>query len=136
MPGGRPPKGPRLVDGLDGSAAAKERLRVILETVAGERSVEEACEDLGMGPAAFYKLRERTLADALHSLEPRQVGRPKRTSSPEQEKIEALQAELFEVKKDLQAARIREEIAVVMPHLLRDKSGKKKIEKKGRRQRP
>jgi hypothetical protein len=124
------------VDGLDGSAAAKKRLRVILETVAGERTVEEACEQLGMGPAAFSKLRERTLADALQSLEPRNVGRPKRTPSPEQEKLEALQAELFEVKKDLQAARIREEIAVVMPHLLRDKKGKKKKEKGGRRQRP
>ncbi len=136
MAGGRPPKGPRLVDGVEGSREAKKRLRVILETVAGEHTVDEACEKLGMGPAAFYKLRERVLRDAVASLEPRKVGRPRKEKSPEQEKIEALQAELFEVKLDLQAARIREEIAVVMPHLLRDKSGKKKKEKGGRRQKP
>jgi hypothetical protein len=124
------------VDGVEGSREAKRRLRVILETVAGERTVDEACAKLGMGPAAFYKLRERVLQDAVASLEPRKVGRPRKEKSREQEKLEKLQAELFEVKKDLQAARIREEIAVVMPHLLRDKKGKKKKEKGGRRQRP
>ena len=136
MPGGRPPKGPRLVDGIDGSGEAKKRLRVILETVAGERTVEQACEKLGLSPAAFYKLRDRVLRDAVASLEPRKVGRPRKQKSAEQAKNEALQAELFEVKRDLQAARIREEIAVVMPHLLQDKSGKRRAEKKGRRPRP
>ena len=76
------------------------------------------------------------LRDAVASLEPRKVGRPRKEKSPEQKKFEALQAELFEVKKDLQAARIREEIAVTMPHLLRDKSGKRRAGKKGRRQKP
>lgn len=136
MPGGRPPKGPRLADGLDASAEARKKLRVILETVAGTCTVEEACETLGVGPAAFYKLRERTLQEAATSLEPRKVGRPKKQKSLEQQEIDKLQAELFETKFELQAARLREEIAVVMPHLLRDKSGKRRGEKKGRRRRP
>ena len=109
---------------------------MILETVAGTCTVEEACEKLGVGPAAFYKLRERTLEDAAASLEPRKVGRPKKQKSPEQQEIEKLRQELFETRFELQAARIREEIAVVMPHLLRDKSGKRRREKKGRRQSP
>ena len=121
-----------MVDHLDGSGQAKRKLRVILETVAGQRTVEEACEVLGIGPAGFYKLRERVLQDAVASLEPRRPGRPRKEKSPEQERLENLQAELFEVKKDLQAARIREEIAVTMPHLLREKSGKKKEGKGGR----
>jgi transposase len=125
-----------LADGLDASKEARRKLRVILETVAGECTVEEACEKLGIGAAAFYKLRERTLQDAAASLEPRKLGRPSKERKPEKDEIEALRAELFEVKKDLQAARLREEIAVVMPHLLRDKSGKRGGEKKGRRQKP
>lgn len=138
MPGGRPPKGPGLVDGLDGSEGAKRKLRVILETLAGERTVEQACEALGMGPAAFYKLRERTLRDAVSSLEPRRRGRPKKEKSPEEQRIEELERKLFDAEFELQAARIREEIAAVMPHLLLDKDGnprRKAGEKRGKRHR-
>lgn len=139
MPGGRPPKGPGLVDGLQSSAGAKKKLKVILQTIAGERTVEQACEVLGMGPAAFYKLRERVLRDAAASLEPRKRGRPRKEKSPEELENERLRRELFEAQFELQAARIREEIAVVMPHLLLDKDGKPRRgagEKKGKRRRP
>jgi hypothetical protein len=133
---GRPAKGPKLVETLDGSEDAKRKLRIILETVTGKRSVEEACEVLGIGPAAFHKLRARTLQDAVHSLEPRPVGRPRKEVPKEATEIEALKAEVWQLKFDLQAARIREEIAVTMPHLLKDnkpaegKGGKKKSRRK------
>jgi len=135
---GRPAKGPKLVETLDGSEDAKRKLRIILETVTGKWSVEEACETLGIGPAAFHKLRSRTLQDAVHSLEPRPVGRPRQEVPKEATEIEALKAEIWQLKFDLQAARIREEIAVTMPHLLKDKkSGEAKaIEKKGRKKKP
>ena len=45
---GRPCKGPNLVDGLDGSAEARTRLRIVLETIAGQRTVAEACADGSM----------------------------------------------------------------------------------------
>jgi hypothetical protein len=106
------------VDGFEGSEMAKQRLAVILQTVAGEKTVDQACADLGMGPAAFYKLRDRTMQDALRSLEPRPVGRPKKVEPADAKKLQALQEELFRLKFELQASRIREEIAVVMPHLL------------------
>ncbi len=138
MPGGRPPKGPRLADGLDGSKDAKRKLRVILETVAGETTVEQACEKLGIGPAAFHKLRERTLQEAAASLEPRKLGRPRKEKSPEEQRIEDLEKELFEAEFELRGARLREEIAVVMPHLLRDRDGnprRQSHEKKGKKKR-
>jgi len=118
MPGGRPPAGAGIVDGFEGSEMAKRRLTVILQTVAGEKTVDQACEELGMGPAAFYKLRDRTMQDAVRSLEPRPVGRPKKVESVDAKRLQALQEELFRLKFELQASRIREEIAVVMPHLL------------------
>jgi hypothetical protein len=135
---GRPAKGPKLVETLDGSEDAKRKLRIILETVTGKRSVEEACDALGIGPAAFHKLRSRTLQDAIHSLEPRPVGRPRKEVPKEASEIEALKAEVWQLKFDLQAARIREEIAVTMPHLLKEKKpaqakGIKKKERKKKR---
>jgi transposase-like protein len=124
------------VDKLEGSEAAKHRLRVVLETLQGDRTVEEACRELGLSESGFYKLRSRTLEGALQSLEPRRVGRPAKEVSPEQERVDALKAEVFQLKMDLQASRIREEIALVMPHLLKDKASKSKKKarrKKGRR---
>jgi hypothetical protein len=103
---------------MDGSEMAKRRMRVILETVAGNKTVDQACAELGMGPAAFYKLRDRTMQDAVRSLEPRPVGRPKKTEPAEAQTIQALRDEVFRLKFELQASRLREEIAVVMPHLL------------------
>src|SRR5262249_6175364 len=43
---GRFPAGPSYVDKLEGSAAAKERLKVVLETLAGQCRVQEACARL------------------------------------------------------------------------------------------
>ena len=44
----RKPKGPALVQHLEGSERAKQRLEVILETIAGELTIEQACECLGI----------------------------------------------------------------------------------------
>src|SRR5205085_1816850 len=40
---GRRPAGPNYVNSLQGSELARERLRIILQTVAGQLSVQEAC---------------------------------------------------------------------------------------------
>ena len=144
MASGRPPLGPRLAEGLEGSEGARRRLRVILETLSGELGVEEACRELGIGPAAFHKLRARTLAEALRSLEPRPMGRPREERSAQEMRIEALEKENWQLQFELQAARLREEIALSMPHLLKRKeaggSEKKTTEggrgkKKGRQRR-
>ena len=133
---GRPPKGPRLVDGLAGSPSAKERLTVILETVSGTRSVASACETLGLSEAAFHRLRERTLTDAVASLEPRPRGRPPRPVAPEAERVAALEEEVARLTLEVDAARVREEIARTMPWLLaRARPGLETRPKKGRRSR-
>jgi transposase-like protein len=115
---GRPCKGPNLVDGLDGSEDARTRLRIVLETTAGQRTVAEACAVLGMGEAAFHKMRDKALAGAMAGLEPGARGRPRLAAPPEAVRLREMEKEIIDLKVDLQAAQIREEIAVMMPHLL------------------
>ena len=139
MSRGRPPKGPRLVEGHEGSEEAKRRLQVILETIAGERSVTEACEILGIGETAFHELRAKAVAGALRTLEPGPRGRPKREEPEDASCVKALRKEVQDLKIDLRAAQIREEIALAMPHLLERKKkamttpeGRKRRKKKKR----
>ena len=70
MPG-RKPLGPQLAQHLEGSIGAKERLEVILETIAGRMKVTEACARLEIGEAMFHRLRTEVLQAGLARLEPR-----------------------------------------------------------------
>jgi hypothetical protein len=133
MARGRPPAGPKLVERLDGSEGAKARLRVILEATAGEYGVGEACARMGIGQAAFHHIRERALQTALGNLEPRPPGRPRRRKSQAEARIEALEAEIGELRIELRAAQVREEIALVMPHLLRSREPEPKKKRRDRR---
>jgi hypothetical protein len=124
---GRPALGVERVDRLDGEADDKQRLKLILETVTGAKSVEEACAELDVAPSHFHRLRERALAGALNALAPKPMGRPaKAPEATDREK--QLARELQEVKIDLRAAQIREELALLMPHVLK----RKKTHGKGR----
>lgn len=119
MPGGRPPKGAGLVDGLDGSTGAKQRLKVFLETLSGEKAVGEASRELGIGEAAFYKARSQWLEDAVELLEPKRAGRPpKRDEGLDAEDLERLRTENEALRWALRIQVVREEIAVALPGLL------------------
>lgn len=128
---------PKLVKGMSGSELAKLRLETILETFAGTLSVNEACARLGMGTSAFHKLRAKALSGALGSLEPGKVGRPSASFTEQDAHIADLQTEVQELKIDLEASRIREELAIAMPHVLEqhpDKpAGKGKRRRKGKK---
>ena len=113
----RPNKGIEHVDALEGDASTKERLRTVLETITGDLSVEEACRRLSVSPSRFHELREAALAGALRALEPRAPGRPPGPTPDPQ--VEALTRKNAELEHELEAARIRTEIAIVMPHVLR-----------------
>ncbi len=106
---GRRPTGPNYVDRLHGSPAAKERLRIILETMAGKLRLSEACALLGVGPQRFHQLREEAMTAALAGLEPGAPGRPAQTPSPQDEKL-----------LELRTARAREEIALTLPRVVQE----------------
>jgi hypothetical protein len=122
MSKGRPILGPALVENVDGSALAKERLTTILQTIAGECTVVEACARLGVSEARFHALRAELLQVAATHLEPKPVGRPVAPVSPEAEKVATLERQVQELKVDLRAAQIREELALLMPHVLQPRT--------------
>ena len=116
---GRPVQGPELVK--DGSEQAQQRLKVVLATLGGSMTIEQACSALGIGRSAFHKLRSQFLARAPDLLEPRPRGRRRRVPTEADQRLAQLQQEIVQLKLDLKAQQVREEIALVMPHLLKDK---------------
>jgi hypothetical protein len=119
------------VERLEGPAELKRRLRVILETLGGECSVERACELLGVGEARFHELRRQVLASALGGLSPGAAGRPRRETESPASRVEELEREVQELRIELQAARVRTEIALTMPQLLERRAAR--LGKKNRR---
>jgi hypothetical protein len=107
-----------LVHHLDGSERAKERLEVMLETVAGTVTIREACDRLGIEEAMFFRLRAQALQAGLSRLEPRPAGRPPRRPSPEDQRIAELEKELQEKELQQKALQAQLEIAQIMPQLV------------------
>lgn len=117
---GRKPLGPALVGHLEGSQRAKTRLEVILQTIAGELTISEACERLGIKEAMFHRLRTEVLEAGLARLEPRPLGRRPRVVSAAEARCAELQQQVGELESELKIATVREEIAHVLPHLAGD----------------
>ena len=111
---GRKPLGPALVQHLEGSVHAKERLAMILATLAGRCSIAEACEQLGIGEAMFHRLRSEALQAGLDRLEPRPAGTSAARDSAEAQRIAELETRLAEVEHARQTAEVRLEVAQVL----------------------
>jgi hypothetical protein len=88
-------------------------LQVVLETLAGTCRVQEACTRLGLSEQRFDQLRTQVLQAGLESLEPRPAGR-KPQPAPAAD-VAALQARIDELQIEIQALRLREEIALALP---------------------
>jgi hypothetical protein len=112
---GRKPLGPELVEHLLGSDHAKGRLKIMLETLRGEKSVPEACAELSLGESRFHELRVDTLQAALDRLEPRPAGRPSATVSPEQARLRELEREVRALELQRDALVVRLELAQALP---------------------
>ena len=69
------------------------------------------------------------LQAALESLEPKPRGRPPLEITPEQQEIQRLKQQVQALKIDLRAAQIREELALLMPHVLT--RNKRQVKKNG-----
>lgn len=117
---GRKPMGARLAEHVEGSDLAKNRAEVILQTIRGELTIAEACATLGVEQSRFFALRSEALQALVGALEPGRVGRPPKEPSELERRMGELEKKLAEVAFDLELSRVREEIAVTMPHLLVD----------------
>jgi len=113
---GRRPDGQKLIEKLEASERAKTRLNWIVRSLNGECSIEQACEALGVGPSAFYKLRDRWLKESIGLLEPRPAGRP-RSHDPPDEKTESLAQENERLRLELEASELSRELAETLPHV-------------------
>lgn len=86
--------GPRS---LTGSAGARRQAAVILETLCGARTTQEAAEAMGIALPRYYVLETRALAGLIEALEPRKRGRqvtPERELEKAQEEVARLEGEL------------------------------------------
>ena len=117
MTRGRPPLGAEIVDRLEGSPQAKQRLRVVLRTLAGEITIPQACAELGIGESRFHEMRNEILQHTLGDLEPKPVGRPPQALSPQETLVAQLQQQVQALKVDLRAAQIRQELTLALPRL-------------------
>jgi len=115
---GRKPSGPQIVERLEGSPSVKQRLEVILKTIAGQLTIPEACARLSICESRFHDLRNETLQAMLNTLEPRRPGRPPKQTSPEQDEIEVLKADLDRAHKELAIADVQVRLARIHPGLL------------------
>jgi len=114
---GRPAKGVALVDGVEGSDLARERLRVILASIAGAMTIDEACAALSVCPSRFHAMREQFLEDAVVLLEPRRPGPAPKTAMEieAQAELDRLKSENRSLRFEAAASKVREELAIAMP---------------------
>jgi hypothetical protein len=114
---GRKPTGTNLVEHLEGSGRAKARLKAILDTLSGQRSIPEVCEELGIQESMFHRVRSEVLQTALDRLEPRPLGRPPQPQLPQDLRTVKLEEENRHLQLELKAAAVRRELAEKLPRL-------------------
>ena len=114
---GRYPSGPEFVHKLNGSASAQERLKVLLETLAGQRRIGEACDRLGISEPRFDQIRIDSLQAALSALEPQPAGRRPQPTVTDEAEVERLRQRVAQLEGELHAALVRAEIAVALPQV-------------------
>lgn len=127
---GRKPLGPALVEHLDGSTSAKERLELILKTLAGQVTVVAACRILDISEAMFYKLRNRVLQVCLEDLESKPRGRPPRLATADAERSAELAGEVAMLERELAAQTVRLELAQQLPRLAKQSAAVKKTNRR------
>jgi hypothetical protein len=140
MTRGRRPDWEHAVADLAGSAVAKARLTALLASLSGRRTVAEVALELGLSERRLHQLRLQMLQAALNGLEPLSAGRPAQRAAAVDPHTDALQAQLRQLRLELHAAQVREEIALVMPQLLerggRQKKTRRRQTRAGNRARP
>lgn len=114
---GRHPSGPEFVDRLGGSPEAKQRAKILLETLSGGLRVLEACETLGIKEARFDQIRIEGLQALVDALEPKLPGRKPRPATAEAAEVEQLEQRVAELEAELHAALVRAELAVTLPQV-------------------
>jgi hypothetical protein len=107
-----------MAEKLEGPDEAKRRLKAILETISGTKTIDQAASEIGVGAARFHELRKEVLQAALLALEPKPAGRP-RTTEEQDPRIADLENQIRDLTIEVKASKVREQIALTMPGLLK-----------------
>lgn len=108
---GRTTSGSALVDHLEGSDVAQQRLKAILDTLGGRKTIVDASRELGISEPMFYKMRDFFLQGAIGLLEPKKCGR--KPHQPEPVEVTQLRGEVERLQKELIGAHVREGLALL-----------------------
>jgi hypothetical protein len=90
-------------------------VHVILETIAGTRRVQEACEELEICEQRFEAIRVTAIQAAIAAMEARPLGRPARVVSPDQLEIAQLRERIAQLEAQLHTALIQVELSSALP---------------------
>ena len=113
MGAGRPPEGLNRLYVMNGSYETKRRLEIILETLTGETTIAEACEELGIGESRFHDLRKMALEGALEAMRPGYTGRP-RKDRPSPEQIDEMRRKIEDLEQELRKEQTRTEVKQIV----------------------
>lgn len=86
---------------------------MVLASITGEMLVDEACDELDLGPTQFANLRRQVLLAGLEALQPRPVGRPRRAADVTPEQVQAMRQRIAELERDLTLLRSRLELSIL-----------------------
>ncbi len=75
--------------------------------------VDEACDELELGPTQLATLRRQVLQGALEALRARPVGRPRRSAVVTDEEVEAMRQRITELEQDAVVLRSKLEMAIL-----------------------
>ncbi|MDA1195944.1 MAG: hypothetical protein O2894_12265 [Planctomycetota bacterium] len=93
------------MESTQASEVARERTRVMFLTLAGEWSVREGYEHLGVRRTRFQDLRRQMLEAAVHALESGLSGRPRRRVDGDSLRLGRLRLALQASKRKLERVR-------------------------------
>lgn len=108
---GRPNKGIEHLDKYDVSEQSQLRGRVVMQTLTGELSVEDACEQLGIDRSRFWRIRDQALQWYLESFEPGRPGRPRKRDVEVDAKEQELLDRVAQLERELRLAEARADLA-------------------------
>jgi len=117
MGGGRPNFGVNHVDRIAAPEEEKRRVKIVLQTMTEEISVDEACQRLSIGTSRFHELRREILEGAIEGARPGRPGRPRQEETKEERKIRRLEGRVRELQEELELSLLRTELAVALPHV-------------------
>lgn len=105
------------MDEIPGNRESKRRAKLILQTITGELSVDEACALMGVGPTQFANLRTQGLKAMADSFDPKPVGRPAKvemspSDSAAQKRVAALERENRLLRAQVELAALRREASL------------------------